>query len=286
VNNEAYFLDEIKEILETAFYTASLRDTVPISMILVADSGTAKSKLILSISTLPGVHKTDSFSSKGLFDLMAADVEKKIRFITTPDLNPTLSRKASTVEATVANLLSVTADGTCRVDDARGEKVCKHGAIGLLSACTPSIYHGQAKKWFALGLRRRIIPVFFTYRTSTLDALMKLTRGGKINGGDFQDMKLKVPVEKQMPLISDNQMLEIEIKSRDFAHNLGKLSIREDKIKKWVVQKVIPISPFVTLQSMARAHALRANRTAINKTDIDFISHFVEFTNPEEPRQI
>jgi len=83
-------------------------------------------------------------------------------------MNPTLSRRPATVVATVANLLTLTMDGTCRVDDGREEKVAKHNPNWFMSGITPDIYNKQAKKWLSLGLRRRIIRYFTSTNSQQL----------------------------------------------------------------------------------------------------------------------
>lgn len=285
---EPFFLREIQEIVEVAVWTANIKNAIPLSIMLVADSGTAKSKILMSYkNNKPMIHDTDSFTSKGLFDIAQRDPENKVQFLMTPDLNPTLNRKPAVVQSTISNLLSLTADGTCRVDDGRGEKESKHEPMGLLTACTPQIYNTQAKKWFALGLRRRIIPIFFTYKKETENALMTKTREDKIDGLNFPEKKIILPKQKVLPMIPGQLMLMIESLSKDLTANLGKLKVQEsDQTKRWVVVKVVPIAPFVLLQGIARAHAARAQRKEVCADDINFITRFVAFTDPSEPRQI
>src|SRR5271154_569637 len=120
--NNLFLLEDLTDVLMTVLFTSCVRGAVPVSVVLVADSGTAKSKVIKQYVG-EGVHVTDSFSSQGLFQLMQTDPHSKIRFIMLPDFNPTLSRQQKTVTATVSNLLSLTMDGTCRIDDGRQEKL-------------------------------------------------------------------------------------------------------------------------------------------------------------------
>ena len=281
----AYRLEPIEEIIDVAFGTARIRGAIPISLILVADSGGGKSKM-LSRYAGDSIHVTQSFTSQGLFELMQHDSENKIRFLLTADLNPTLSRKPATVEATVANLLSVTADGTTRIDDGRQEKVCKHAPVGIITAVTPDLYHKQAKKWFALGLRRRIIPIFYTYSTETLAAIMEQVRKGKIDGSDFPEKKIEFPASPAYPAIGQLEASQLESLAQTLAQNLGKLNFRDGQVKKWVVRKVLPISPVITLRSLAQARALAAKRGKVNADDVSFARRFVDFTDPESPVKI
>jgi hypothetical protein len=285
LHNEPLLLEGIQEIVLTTLYTACVKNAVPVSLILVAASGTAKSKTLEAYNG-PSIHKTDSFSSNGLFDLMMQDRDGKLRWIITVDLNPTLSRKSSTVESTMANLLTLTQDGTCRVDDGRKEKVAQHKPIGLISAVTPDMFQKQTKKWFALGLRRRIIPVFYAYSNSAIEALKKAVREDKISGANFPKINLKLDTEKN-PTINQLHASRLESLGVTFATNLG-LSRFNDRggSEKWYVRKIVPISPIVTLRTLAKAHAIYNKREVVTDEDVDFMVRFLDFTNESLPKLI
>jgi len=283
--NSPYFLESLQKILFTILYTSSVREAVPVSAVLVGDSGTAKSKLLMSLVG-ESIHLTDSFTSTGLFDLMKNDQQNKLHWIITPDMNPTLCRRPSTVVSTVSNLLSLTMDGTCRVDDGRSDKIAKHNPIGFLSAMTPDIYAKQAKKWLSLGLRRRIIPLFFTYSRETIDKLLAVQREDKISGANFPSFIFS-PTGTLKPIINQVMSLHIQAHGATFASNLGleKGKDREGK-QKWYLKNVMPISPISTLRTLARAHALMAKRPEVNEEDITFLGSFIDFTNQSNPKQL
>ena len=279
-------LEPIFEIVDTLIMTASVRDAVPVSGSLIAPSGAAKSKLIKCYRGAM-LHSTDSFTQIGLHDINKNDRDHKIRFLMVPDFNPTLSRKPSTVEATCAQLLSFTSDGTTRVDDGRETKEAKHPPVGIITGVTPEIYHRQEQKWLALGLRRRIIPIFYEYTESTRALLHKMVREDRINGAEFPPRTFPT-VKPSSPAINSALSLALETLSIKLSYNLGKgrfRSKRDGKPRFWV-QKVEEIDPHVTLVKLARAHALRDKRAMVNQADIDFVTRFVEFTDPERPAQI
>ena len=270
--------------METALHTASIRDEIPVSLILVGPSGSAKSKLLRSFECAH-VHVTDSITSQGLWEIVQRDTKEEKKFILIPDINPTLSRRSSTTQATVGNLLSLTGDGTVRIDDGRGEKICKHSPMGLITACTPEIYHKHARQWFALGLIRRIIPVFYTYSLETQEALQKLVREGKIHASFGAPKQLALPPPAR-PNLNSTTPFEFEKKSSMLAQNLGKLQFTDDGIKKWQIKNVVPVSPHVTIRTMAMAHALRRKSPKVEDPEVVFVTSFVSFTDPEAPRQI
>ena len=283
-SNGLYHIEPIQEIIETVLYTGCLREENPVSIIIVGPSGIGKS-MMLSRYQNEALHHTDSISSQGLFDIAKKDEKGKVRFLLIPDMNPTLSRRASTVQSTIANLLSFTADGTVRVDDGRNEKSCSHAPIGLITAATEDIYNKNAKKWFALGLRRRILPIFFKYSFDTTRKLQELVRQDKIHS--TQPMPLRIALVKQArPVIPLEIEASIEGVSWKFSTLLGKLFAHEGEIKKWYVREVVPISPQVTLKNLARAHALRDNRPTVDEKDYGFLCRFLDFCDPEHPKEI
>ena len=81
--------------------------------------------------------------------------------------------------------------------------------------------------------------------------------------------------------------LHIESMSTVFSQNLGLQRMKDDDGHvKWFVKNVIPISPIVTLRTLAKANAIRASRGSVEQQDIDFLARFLEFTNQANPKQI
>ena len=284
-NSELFFLELLSEIVETSFYTSSVRDEIPVSLILVGPSGSAKSKLIRRY-TSEQIHTTDSLTSQGIWEIAQRDTKGEKRFIFMPDINPTLSRRSSTQQATIGNLLTLTGDGTVRIDDGRGEKICQHAPMGMITACTPEIYHRHSRHWYALGLIRRIIPVFYSYSSKTQDALQKLVRDGKIHASFGMPKQILLPPSARPALSNSDTLMEFEGKSKDLAHNLGKIQYLEKGIKRWQIKNVVPISPHVTIRTLAMAHALRRRSAKVEDIEVEFIKDFVSFTDPEAPRQL
>lgn len=286
MTNTPYLLESIHELLLTVLYTSTVENAIPVSVVLVADSGTAKSKL-LKQPIGRSIHHTDSFSSQGLFTLMQNDNENKLDWIIVPDLNPTLSRQQKTVNATVANLLTLTMDGTCRIDDGREQKILKHRPIGILAAITPEIYQTQVRKWFALGLTRRILPIFYTYTASTVRTLLDMVQDGKITSVDFKEEEIPLQ-EKHKPAIDKAEGQYIEALAVRMSVNMGKTKQKDSTNGKfrWYVKNIVPISPTVVLRTLAQAHAIRHSRGKVGQEELKFLNSFLDFTDPTNPKQI
>jgi len=283
--NFPVLLESIQDILCTTLYTACVGRAVPVSLLLVSDSGSAKSKLVKAL-TCENIHMTDSISSAGLFDLMAKDAQNKVRWITMQDFNPTLSRRPGTVNSTVANLLTLTMDGTCRVDDGRQQKVAVHNPVGLITAMTPEMFQRQGRKWFALGLSRRIIPVFYEYSANAVREMLRAVREGKISGSDFPSVHVDISKTLE-PEVGESESAQIETLGVMFSTNLGLArSKNSDGQVKWFVRKILPISPTVVLRTLAQANAIRHKRNHVSNEDLQFVANFVDFTNVSRPKVI
>jgi|SRR5690242_13277122 len=281
---DLYCIEPIQEVIETVIFTGCIRNEIPVSIIIVGPSGVGKS-MMLSRYNSEALRHTDSISSQGLYDIAVNDRKQDVKFLLIPDMNPTLSRKPATVQSTIANLLSFTADGTVRIDDGRRDKECKHTPVGLITAATDDIYSRQAKRWFALGLRRRIVPIFFKYTMTTTRKLQELVRRDKIHSTKPTPINLKLAIQSR-PVISKSMSILIEGLSQKFSTLLGKLHVHEKEVRKWYVREVVPISPQIILTNLCRAHALRAKRAVAIKDDYDFLCRFLDFCDPEHPREI
>lgn len=279
-----YCLELIQEVVETVIYTGWIRNENPVSIIIIGPSGIGKS-MMLSRYQSDALRHTDSISSQGLFDISSHDPKNEVKFLLIPDMNPTLSRKPTTVQSTIANLLSFTSDGTVRIDDGRVNKDCKHNPVGIVTAATEKIYSAQAKKWFALGLRRRIIPIFFRYSSATTMELQALVREGKIHS-TFPPFTLLDTISPASPTISKENHLRIETIANKFANLLGKLAYIKNAKTKWYTEEVVPIAPQITLINLAKAHALRDKRGTVNDVDISFLAGLLDFCDPERPKEI
>lgn len=284
MSDKLFYLEPIAEIIETCILSAFIPENSPISIILVGPSGSAKSKLIKRYGD-EFIHQSDSVSQAGLMEMVQNDQKGSKRVIMIPDLNPTLSRKPSTANSAVANLLTITNDGTVRIDDGRANKECKHAPMCLITACTPEIYDRHAKHWFALGLRRRIIPIFYSYSTETENNLQRLVRENKIQTAMLPPVSLvrKIGIAAN---INGEYSIELQNLSTQFANNLGKISYFSDAILKWDVRKIIPISPHATIRNLCRAHAMWRGSRTISKEDIRFVSSFIDFSDPQTVKKI
>lgn len=282
-------MEPLCEIIETAIFSAYLAEAIPISAMLVGPSGAGKSKVLMQYQNSIGCHVTTDVTSMGLQELMAADKEQHLKFIVIPDFNIVLSHRASTLQLTIGNLLSMTSEGTIRIDDGRVVKEAKHGPVGILSAMTRDIYAHMGKKWSALGFSRRFLPINYDYGLPTREKVQRAIANGNVTMVHLAKRNIAAPEKNVNVYISDEDSNRIMAYSHDLATNIGWLPARgrsrdgQFKPKALFTGKQIEFSPHIILRTLARSHALRDKRREVIDADLEFVMKVIAFTRFDQP---
>lgn len=285
-------LEPLEEICETAIFSSHLTDTIPISVMLIGPSGAGKSKLIMQYQNANGCHITSDVTSMGLQELMQLDHKGEVKFIIIPDFNLVLSHRASTLQLVIANLLSLTSEGTIRIDDGRVRKETKHAPVGIITAMTRELYRHVAKKWSVLGFNRRFLPIFYDYSVETRMRIQNSIVNGTTTLLQLAERKLNVPPKPSDVSVSQVGK-DIQMLSDELATNIGYLPAQSrDKAKEennnhrkgvMFIGKQLEFSPHLSLRSMARAHALRDGRNKVQDQDVKFLMRLLTFTRYDRP---
>lgn len=287
--------EQLSEILETVIFTAYLKNAIPISVILVGPSGAGKSKLVLQYQNSIGCHITTDVTSMGLQEIMARDKEGKINFIIIPDFNIVLSHRQSTLQLTIGNLLSMTSEGSIRIDDGRLDKETKHGPIGVISAMTSEMYAGIGRKWVSLGFSRRFLPINYDYSLHTREAIQNHISLGLVSMLQLVEKKIHAPSKDSEVAISTEHSERIKYFSSELAGNLGWIPVRPrfppagsdgkftPRPKAVFSGRQMEFSPHLVLRTLARAHALRQGRKEVSEDDIIFCMKVIAFTRYDQP---
>lgn len=278
------------EIIETAIFTGYVKGSIPVSGMLIGPSGAGKSKVLMQYQNSIGCHVTTDVTSMGLQELMAGDPQEKIRFIVIPDFNIVLSHRTSTLQLTIGNLLSMTSEGTIRIDDGRDIKEAKHGPVGILSAMTREIYAGMGKKWAAMGFSRRFLPINYDYGLRTRELVQRSIASGHITMLHLTPRLVSAPSRDMGISISKENSDRIMNYSHDLAENIGFIPVRggRDKAGQFKPKainngKQIEFSPHMVLRTLAKAHALRDERSEVEDADMEFLMKLISYTRYDQP---
>src|SRR6267142_2562543 len=282
----------LQDIINCAIASARLTH-IPISILLVSQSGAGKSMLLNAYGNVPGVHRTDSFSASGIYTLCRDDPKNEIRHILVSDLNIPLSRKSSTVTMLIGTLIGLMTEGMVRIDDGRMEgKHIPHRPIGLLTAMTIEEFARNAKLMHRVGLIRRLIPIFFEYKTSSeMDILRYYSQAGPNVKTEIEiqlsRLRIKDGIEPSPATVNWPNDLKHSVipAGQRLAENLSYMpSISKKGVRKIVVgPRIVPISPQQTIQKLCEARAFLDGRGSIKKSDLKFAEGICDFAQYGKP---
>ena len=292
MNNALIGTKALEDIVETAIFTGHLADTVPVSIMLIGPSGAGKSKMILKFEGKM-LHRSDDITSSGLQDIVTEDEKTQaVTHIMLPDFNAPLSHKPSTTGLLIANLLTMMSDGTARIDDGRETKVLVHNPIGIITAVTPDMYSKNEYKWKMLGFKRRFLPIFYDYTTETVRRVQKMISKGKVTSGQLTKKVIEFKGEKRRIYLNSHEANELHLLSATLSEHLAIHGIAKRNEQKSIVREIVPgkpllpYSPHLLLQAMAKGNALKYKRIRVNGTDIKFCIDLLEFCRYGEPRRL
>jgi hypothetical protein len=282
----------LDDIIETAIYTGHVADSIPVSLMLVGPSGAGKSKTLLKFMG-DMLHRSDDLTSSGLQDIIKSDEKDQcITHIVLPDFNAPLSHKPSTSTLLVANLLTLMSDGTARIDDGRETKVLTHNPIGILTGVTPEMYSKNEFKWKVLGFQRRFLPLHYDYTAHTVIKVQNGIAKGKVTAQPLETRLIKFMGAKKQIYLNSREAghlkdLSIILSEHLAIHGVTKQG-KDRKIRYEIVpgKALLPYSPHLLLQTIAKGNAIKFGRPRVNKSDVDFCADLLEFCRYGEPKRL
>lgn len=286
-------MERLTELIETVIWTGTLTNSVPISILLVGPPGAGKSKSLVQFEG-PSIHATNDITTAGLFDIMQRDRESLIRHILLPDMNAVLSHKASTTNLFFGNLLALMSEGIVRIDDGRQQKEIPHLPVGLITAATTRMYEENVRQWEKTGLKRRFVPVFYTYTMTTRMKINEAIRNGNVTLKQMPKKKVALPKKQCTISIASAEAQAIEGLALMMAQNLSFQpqwvnNGREDKkifVKPAPGEPALEFTPHLVLRSLAMARARKQNRSYVAKDDVSFLASTIDFCRYGAPVQL
>lgn len=283
---------QLEEIILTAIFTGHVAETIPVSLMLVGPSGAGKSKMLLKFSGNM-LHRSDDITSSGLQDIVKTDEkDQSITHIVLPDFNAPLSHKSSTSTLLVANLLTMMSDGTARIDDGRETKVLTHNPIGILTAVTPEMYSKNEFKWKVLGFQRRFLPIFYDYSVATVERVQAKIAKGIVTSRPLFSYPVIFKGPRKNIYLNSKESNDLRELSNWLAQALaihGMKTIDENrKIKHQIVpgKALLPYSPHLLLQTIAKGNAIKNGKVRVTRADIIFCENLLEFCRYGEPKRL
>lgn len=291
---------KVHEIVETAFLTARLERTLPVSVVLISLSGSGKSTIVKRYECDDWIMPVDDLTSTGLWDALQADNRGLLRFFRCHDMNVTFSHNPVVVNLATSSLTTVMSDGSMRIQDGRKQKELKHAPAGLIGALTPELFYRHLKAAHANGLLRRHFPIRYELEPRLVEAIMRRKAKGvrepddKVNplrlspNDDMKALKVELPESIAERLTDKAQLITANAGVyrgwQVFRDSEGKL--RKERVWKKHSEDFYPMGTYEMLCAFAKAHALRDGRMKVNETDLVFCSELVGFCRLDAPTMI
>jgi hypothetical protein len=252
-------LEPIIDIIRAAIWTGRISDEKPVSVMLIAEQESAKTEVLKYFRDTTTLAYLSDLTSRGL-DAYKNDIEAgRLRHLVILDLVRILSHGRGVSERTIQTLASLMEEGESSIADAGGKQQWKNfPKIGALMGITEAFFKARRGKWRQTGFLTRFVPVSFTYKALTVDAIHRSIAAGR-----------KLPNSHGEPLpefactVACDEKYSAEISMR--AKTLG------------VQMKTYGFRYHRVLRALAKAQARINGRGWVKQEDIDTVMEWSEF---------
>lgn len=241
-------MEDLKKILKLVLLSGNLKDTKPLSLLVVSKSGNGKTELITSFKKNTTGFVTD-LSYMGLLKYLEDD--KKLKHIIIPDFIKITEKKRSTTANLISMLNAVTEEGIGKIKVFNTEKDFSNRTIGLITATTKASFGQNKTQWENFGFVQRMIIVSYDYKDETIDTIFK-----SINSKEYLNDK-KEKIEYADKIINSEEELFKQLNR--FANKKFR-SLKQ-------------------LQTLCESHALLNKRNKVIQEDINEIIRLTKYMN-------
>jgi hypothetical protein len=280
--------EKIEELIDLTITSGYVKDNeAPISLILIANPESGKSKMLEQIKNKHSIEVSD-ISSKGITDVIIPLLEKnKLHHIIVPDFIKVISHKTTTTDATMAFFNSIMEEGIKRsIYFGQLIQLRKKQKCGLITSITFDYYYKIFRKWHDIGFLSRFLPVSFTYSQNTIDRINHaIARNEKYE--TIHDTKTIVKQNINIPNdISDKlNFLLTEIVSRQKKDSI-RVKTRGGKIKTYHIE-LYGFRLHKQLRKLLKSIALKEGRDTVNWSDMSKLQTIIDYIRlPKNPKEL
>lgn len=242
-------MQDLTKILKLVLLSGNLKNTKPLSLLVVSRSGNGKTELITNFSSKNIGFVTD-LSYFGLIKWLKDD--KKLKHVIIPDFIKITEKKRSTTANLISILNAITEEGLGKVKLYNTEEDFKNRQIGLITATTKASFSQHKEQWESFGFVQRMIVVSYDYSDDTIDEIFS-----SIN-------------KKEYLRYSKERIIAYRDKTINSEEKLFK-QLNKHANKKFRSLK--------QLQTLCEAHALMKKRKNVTQEDIDEVIRLTKYMN-------
>lgn len=284
--------ERLAKILRIISASGHVKDSFPISAILIGPSDGGKSRLLMS-NLPPDAQIVTDFTYAGVLTLLQQPTPPS--YVVIPDFNTIVGHKPAVAQLTMTVLLAVLAEGVADIPGLDGKmKVIaktfkgRGHRLAMLTALTPDVFFSKRGKWREIGFLRRFAPIYFTYTAATIAKI----QGGITRGDDTIDYSrasfkhtdqtrgVRIPIT----IARDIEALSAHVTSKQLVWHVGQNSGNNSQR----VQKAqdLPFSPHKILRAFLKSAAFVHNHGTATRRDFDTTIEFSKFMRYDRPEEL
>lgn len=241
-------IDDIKKITELVYTSGRLKNTRPLSLMLVAGAGRGKTEIITSFKGKNIITVTD-LSYMGLIKIM--EENPKIKHLIVPDFIKLTNKKGSTSANLISFLNNFLEDGINQIKLYNMDKDFKGKRGAMVTATTRASFSQHKKEWENTGFLSRLIVVSYNYSDKTMQEIQEFIACEGDKKKEYETIKSS----------------EVDI-----------------KFNKEINKKLIPycrgdLRKQKQLQTLCKANALLEGRKSVAEKDFEEVMKLRKFIN-------
>lgn len=258
-------VNKLREFFETVILTGRLKDTEPVSAMIIADPERGKTSVVLEKNCDAFKVLTD-LTGKGLQFLCQMDA-RCTHFILN-DMGVIAAHSQKTCDFFFAMLIAMTEEGIRSVATPKGFESIASGRRGFIGCITSNQAKDHRSWWYRRGLARRMVPFHFDYRQELI-----LNIKAEIDKNHYASFKangvFKVPeahIDVDVPAAETKEIRRISDSRAEKLEQLG-------------------ISLLKNYRSLAKAHAIGRTwqKPSVNEQDIEFLKRIDPYVDWKIP---
>lgn len=216
--------ERIEKLIELCLVSGYVKDdSAPLSVMLIANPESAKTKMI-QMFECPHTIETGDLSGKMIVDKIIPELENnRLHHILIPDFIKVMAHKDTTVKATVAFLNGLIEEGVKQqLFFGQSFALSERRKCGLITSCTPNFYYKMFRYFHDIGFNTRFIPISFIYSNDTILEIHKAISNNEL----FDEIiKMKKIARKEI-IIPDDIATKISNEVIVIMHNQKHDSMR------------------------------------------------------------
>lgn len=282
-------VERLERALTVISATQSVKGGVgAVSANLIAPSDSGKTQLML---------KAQPHGARVLNDITMLTLNALMRepeppsYIIVPDFNVVISHKPAVAELTMAMLLALMGEGINELHPGLANQVkvrmtrakANGLRIGLITGMTPEMFNEKRGKWRSTGLLRRMVPLYYRYKRSTVNAIQESIRNGadalsyvhtKSKRVRSSEVIIPPPYDQLLEDLSETVIDQLQWRAGE--RRSGAQFVRAMQY---------PFTPHKVLRQLAGAAALLNDSREVNAAafaEVENVASFMRYDRPEE----